>query len=104
MCVLCVSAIEIQTTGPISMKLSMSILLNGGKVRRWDSTPYPNPLGQGGPKQGLACLCCLNHSIWQKLYETKVVGRPCFSGGRSPFRIRNLDLEGPGPNVLLEPW
>jgi hypothetical protein len=47
MCVLYVSAIEIQTTGPISMKFSMSILLNVGKVRRWDLTPYPNPLGQG---------------------------------------------------------
>ncbi len=44
MCVLCVSAIEIQTTGPISMKFGMSILLNGGKVRRWDSKPHtPTP-------------------------------------------------------------
>ncbi len=64
MCVPCVSAIEIQTTGPISMKFGMSILLNGGKVRSWDLTPYPNPRGQGGPKQGLACLCSLNCSIW----------------------------------------
>ncbi len=47
MCVLCVSAIEIQATGPISMKFGMSILLNGGNVRSWDSTPYPNPRGQG---------------------------------------------------------
>ncbi len=51
MCVPCVSAIEIleiQTTGPISMKFGTSILLNGGKVHSWDSTPYPNPWGQGG--------------------------------------------------------
>jgi hypothetical protein len=47
MCVPNVSAIEIQTTGPISMKFGMSILLNGGKVHSWDSTPYPNPQGQG---------------------------------------------------------
>jgi hypothetical protein len=102
MCVLYVSAIEIQTTGPISMKFSMSILLNVGKVCKWDLTPYPNPLGQGGPKQGLVCLCRLIHSIWQKLYKTKVVGCPCFSGARSHFWIRNLDPEGPGPRVLLE--
>jgi hypothetical protein len=66
--------------------------------------PYPNPQGQGGPKQGLACLCRLKCSIWQKLYKTKVVGRPSFSGGRSHFWICNLDLEGPGPHVLLDPW
>ncbi len=45
MCVPCVSAIEIQTTGPISMKFGMSILLNGGKVRSWDSTPTPGVRG-----------------------------------------------------------
>ncbi len=39
MCVPCVSAIEIQTTGPISMTFGMGILLNGGKVHSWDSTP-----------------------------------------------------------------
>jgi len=63
MCV-CVSAIEIQTTGPISMKFGMGILLYGGKVCSWDSNPYPNPQGQGDPKQGLVCLCSLNRSIW----------------------------------------
>ncbi len=47
MCVPCVSAIEIQTTGQISMKFGMSILLIEGKVCSWDLTPYPNPWGQG---------------------------------------------------------
>ena len=48
MCVcVCVSAIEIQTTGPISMKFGMGILLNGGKVYSWDSTAYPNSPGSG---------------------------------------------------------
>ncbi len=75
-----------------------------GKVRSWDLTPYPNPQGQGGPKQGLACLCSLNGSIWQKLYKTIDVGCPCFSGGGSHVWIRNLDPEGPGSHVLLELW
>jgi hypothetical protein len=39
MCVPCVSAIEIQTTGPISMTFGMGIILNGGKVHSWDLTP-----------------------------------------------------------------
>jgi hypothetical protein len=65
MCVCpCISAIEIQTTLPISMKFGTGILLNGGKVRRRDLTPYTDPRGQGGPKQGLACLCSLNRLIW----------------------------------------
>ncbi len=100
----CMSAIEIQTTGTISMKFGMGILLYRGKVRSWDLSPYPNPRDQGGPKQGLLCLCSLNCLIWRKLYKTKVVGQPCFSGGGSHFWIRNLDLEGTGPHVLLEPW
>ncbi len=85
MCVPCVSALEIQTTGPISMKFGMSILLNGGKVHSYDSTPYPNPRGQGGPKDCLACFCSLNSSIWQKLFKTKVVGRPCLVGAGHIF-------------------
>ncbi len=60
----CVSAIEIQTTRLISMKFGMGILLYGGKVHSWDLPPYPNPQGQGGPKQGLLCLCSLNCLIW----------------------------------------
>ncbi len=44
---MCVYSIEIQTTGLISMKFGMGILLNGGKVCSWDLTPYPNPQGQG---------------------------------------------------------
>ena len=60
----CVSAIEIQTTKPISVKFSMGILLDTGKVRSWVATPYPDPRGQGGSKQGLACLCSLNCLTW----------------------------------------
>ena len=44
---MCVYSVEIQTTGLISMKFGMGILLNGGKVCSWDLTPYPNPQGQG---------------------------------------------------------
>jgi hypothetical protein len=43
----CISAIEIQTTGLILVKFGMGILLNAGMVRSWDSTPYPDPRGQG---------------------------------------------------------
>ncbi len=42
-----ISGIKIQTTGPISMKFGMGILLNGGKVHSWDSPPYPNPRVRG---------------------------------------------------------
>ena len=56
----CISVIEIQTTALILMKFGMEILLNAGKVPIWVATPYPHPQGQGGPKQGLACLCGLN--------------------------------------------
>ncbi len=48
MCVLCVSAIEIQTTGPISMKFGMSILLNGGRFIAGIQNPIPQPPGSGG--------------------------------------------------------
>jgi hypothetical protein len=41
----CVYAIEIQTTPPISMKFGMGILLNTGKVRNWDLTPTPGVRG-----------------------------------------------------------
>ncbi len=41
----CISAIEIQTTGPISMKFGMGILLNTVKVRSCVATPYPDPQG-----------------------------------------------------------
>jgi hypothetical protein len=44
----CVSAIEIQTTGLSLVKFGTGIFLKGGKVLSWDSTPYPNPQGQGG--------------------------------------------------------
>ncbi len=29
------------------IEICMGILLNGGKVRSWDLTTYPNPRGQG---------------------------------------------------------
>ncbi len=58
----------------------------------------------GGPKQVLVGIYSLNCTTRKKLYKTKVVGKVCFSGGRSCFWVCNLDLEGPGPHVLLEPW
>ena len=42
-----VSAIEIPTTAPISLKSGMGILLNGGKVFSWVSNTYPDPRDQG---------------------------------------------------------
>ncbi len=66
--------------------------------------PWVDPRGQGGPKQGLESIYSLNGETRQKVYKTKVVGKVCFSGGRSYFWARNPDLEGPGPHVLLEQW
>ncbi len=67
--------------------------------------PIPPPLGQGGPKQGLPCLCSLNNcSIWCKFYQTKAVGHPHFSGGGSHFWTHHPDLEGLGTYVFLEQW
>ena len=63
----------------------------------------PKP-GIGGPKQGLERIYSLNRETRQNFYKTKVVGKVCFSGGRSYFWARNPDPEGPGPHVLLEPW
>ncbi len=100
----CISAIEIQTTALILMKFGMEIVLNSGKVISWVATPYPYPWGQGGPKQGLACLCGLNRKTWWKHYKIKVVRDLCFSGGGSHFWTCNPDPEGPGPYVFLEPW
>ncbi len=51
-----ISAIEIQTSGLISVRFGMGIFLNVGKVRSWVATPFPKPRGQGDPKRGLACL------------------------------------------------
>jgi len=43
----CVSAIEIQTTEPISVKFGTGILLNGGKVFSLVLTSYPDSWGRG---------------------------------------------------------
>jgi hypothetical protein len=60
--------------------------------------------GLGGPKQGLESIYSLNRETRQNFYKIKVVGKICFSGGRSYFWARNPDLEGPGHKVPLEPW
>jgi hypothetical protein len=54
MCVPRVSAIEIQTIGPISMKFGMSILLNGGRFVAMIRPHTPAPGVRGVPKHGLA--------------------------------------------------
>jgi hypothetical protein len=59
---------------------------------------------RGGPKQGLESIYSRNHETRKFFYKTKVVGKVCFSGGRSYFWAHNPDLKGPGPHVLLEPW
>ncbi len=66
--------------------------------------PGVDPRGQGGPKKGLESIYSPNGETRKKFYKTKVVGKVCFSGGGSYFWARNPDLEGPGPNVLLEPF
>ena len=86
------------------MKFGIGIYFDGGKVLKIVSTLYPDPRGQGALKQGMGCIYSLNRETRQKLYSTKVVGKDCFSGGGSYFWDPNLDLEGPGPHVLLEPW
>ena len=63
-------------------------------------TPHPR---YRACKGGMGCLWRLNHAFWQKLYKTKVARGPQFSGCGSPFWTPNLDPEGPGPHVLLEP-
>ena len=59
---------------------------------------------QGGLKGGPVGFWSLSHAFWLKLYNTKVAGHPQLSGGWSPYRTPNPDLEGPGPSALLEPW
>jgi hypothetical protein len=74
-------------------------------VSSWPPRPGPDPKpGVRGPKQGLECIYSLNCATRRILYKTKVVGQSCFSWGGSCFWTRNLDLEGPGPLLLLEPW
>ncbi len=46
----CMLSIEIQTAQTISVKLGTGILLGGGKVLIWVSTPHRDPRGQGDPK------------------------------------------------------
>jgi hypothetical protein len=86
------------------VKFGIGIYFDGRKVFSYVSILYPNPQGQGGPKQGLGCMYSLNHATRQKFYKTKVVGQVSFSGGRSHLSAHNLDLEGPGPHVLLKLW
>ena len=86
------------------MKFGIGIYFDGGKVLKIVSTLYPDPRGQGALKQGMGCIYSLNRETRQKFYKTKVVGKDHFSRGGSYFWDPNLDLEGPGPHVLLEPW
>ena len=59
---------------------------------------------EGGQKGILVGFWSLRCAFWRTLYQTKVAGHPQLSGVRSPVWIPNLDLEGPGPSGLLEPW
>ncbi len=95
---MCVSGIEIHT------KFGMGAQLYKGQVISYVSAPGVDPRGQGGPKQGLESIYSRNRETRKIFYKTKVVGKVCFSGGRSYFWARNPDPEGPGPHVLLEPW
>ncbi len=84
------------------MKFDRGILFNGGKVRSWDLTPYPKPEVRG---QGVSCASAASAiQFGDNFIKQKLQGNPCFRGGVSHFQICNLDPEGPGPPVLLEPW
>jgi hypothetical protein len=77
-----------------------------GPGHRLCFVPGGGPQGQGGPKQGLESIYRCNRETRKNIYKTKIVGKVCFrgGGGESYFWACNLDLEGPGPHVLLEPW
>ena len=67
------------------MKFGKLIYFDGEKAIKMVSTLYPNPWGQGGPKQGMGCIYSLNRATRENFYKTKVVGKDCFSGGGSYF-------------------
>ncbi len=79
------------------MKFGIGIYFEGRKVLSMVLTLYPDPRGQGGPKQGVGGIYSLNCETRQNFYNTKVVGKDHFSGGGSYFWAHNPDLEGPGP-------
>jgi hypothetical protein len=62
------------------------------------------PQGQGALNRVWRSSTASTVSLGKKIYETKVVGKICFSVSGSYFWAHNPDLEGPGPHVLLEPW
>ena len=63
-------------------------------------TPYTLTLGvQGAQKGGPLGFWSLRGAFWRILDKTKVAGHPQLSGGRSPYRTPNPDLEGPGAVV-----
>jgi hypothetical protein len=67
------------------VKFGIGIYFDGEKVLKMVSTLYPDPRGQGGPKQGLESIYSLNCETRQKFYKTKVVGKVCFSGADHIF-------------------
>ena len=67
-------------------------------------TLYPDPGVPGGQKRGLVGFWSLSCAFWWILYKTKVAVHHQLSEGRLPLRTPNLDLQGPGPSVLLKPW
>ena len=98
----CLFSTEIQMAGQIGIKLGTEVVLKGWKVLGGFQPGTPHPRYRAC-KGGMGCLWRLNHAFWQKLYKTKVARGPQFSGCGSPFWTPNLDPEGPGPHVLLEP-
>ncbi len=59
-----------QTTGPISMKFGIRILLNGGKVCSRDSTPQPDPWGQGALNRVWHASATCSPISWLLVYFT----------------------------------
>ena len=72
----CLFSKEIQTAGWIRMKFGKEVVLKGeGSWWFFDPIPPP-PLGYRVRKGGPGCLWSLIRAFWQKLYYTKVAGRP----------------------------
>ena len=78
------------------------MVLEGGKVLGGVSTQYPQPPGMECVKGVRGVSGATAVSFGKNFIKQKLQGTLDSVGGGYPFRAPNLDLEGPGPHVLLE--
>jgi hypothetical protein len=105
---------KIKSTSILFMAYHMFALViwiwkNLGHMYFWScgqsfSSIHSNLAVRGGGKMGLQWFCSLSHVTWQNIHNNKDKEHLNFIYGRSHVCICNLDLEGPGPHVLLEQW